>query len=307
MELPLHLALLPAVGSAVLAEAVSYPLDLMKTRVQMRGREGLLGYDSVKEGVKSAYERGGFKGFYRGVLVAATRQALVFSARTVFYTQGKAVLGDDLQKGGFLRRFLNAGVSSGLAVLFCTPLDVCRVRLITDPGSTRYTGLTDCLVKTGKEGLCHGLYKGSSSGVYQAVLVSTVELVAYDSAKSGLISTLDLLETSPWTRLWASLFTGVLSAFLSSPIDVVKSHYMSSVLPDPKKPKSASIRYLSPLDCFKKLVIAEGPAVLWTGGSLLCVRQCLWCFLSFTLLDKLQAAALQRQRKREIRTNLLQD
>ena len=299
--------LLPAAGSAVLAEVASYPADLVKTRLQMKGREGLLGYSSVSEGVKSVYERSGFRGFYRGVLTAATRQMLISSARTVFYTQGKAVLGDDLQKGGFLRRFLNAGVSSGLAVLLCTPLDVCRVRLITDPGSIRYTGLANCLAKTGKEGVLHGLFRGSSSGVYQAVLVSTVELAAYDSAKSWLLSSVDLLEASPWTRLWACLFTGLVSAGLSSPIDVVKSHYMTSVLPDPTKPKSASIRYLSPLDCFKKLVIAEGPGVLWAGGSLLCVRQCLWCLVAFTLLDKLQEVTLRRQRKREMRTTLLKD
>jgi hypothetical protein len=307
MDLPLHMALLPPAVSAVVAEVGSYPLDLVKTRLQMRGREGLSGYSSAREGVQSVWKIEGLRGFYRGAQAAVSRQVLVSSLRTLFYVQGKVVLGDDLQKGGFLRRFLNAGVASGLAVLLCTPLDVCRVRLITDPGSIRYIGLGNCIAKTAKEGLFHGLYKGSSSGVNQVVIISTVELFAYDTVKSVLASTLDMLETSPWTRLWACLFTGCLAALVSSPIDVVKSHYMASIKPDPNRPKSTAIRYLSPLDCFKKLVIAEGPGILWAGGGLLCMRQSLWCLVSFTLLDKLQEMMLRRQRKREIMTTLLKD
>lgn len=306
MDLPGYVVLLPPTISAVWAEMLSYPLDVMKMRMQMKGKLSIPEYISVKEAIRHTKEVG-LRGAYRGIQAAVARQTLVAGLRTGFYAQGKVVLGDDLQKGGWLRRGLNAAVASGLAVLLCTPLDVCRVRLATDMLSSRYTGLTNCLFQTSQEGLFHGLYKGASCGVYQSILINATELVTYDSLKSLLSSSIDMLENSPWVRIWAALCTGFLSACVSSPLDFIKTHYMSTLKPDPTRPKSTQIRYLSPLDCFKKQVISKGPGVLWTGFTFLCLRQCLWCLVYYVSLDYIQEECIRMHRKRTMLERLLKD
>ena len=304
MELPWYFAFLSGALSSTTAEVMTYPMDMLKTRMHLRGTQGVPRYNSMWHAVTHTHSSNGFKGFFQGLTPALARQFNVSGIKIMIFSKVKYWLGDDLQKGGFFMRFLNGAMSGGISALICNPLDVCKIRLVNDIGRTKYTGMFDCLRKTWHEGFFDGFYKGSSPNVYRAIVVSAAELGTYDSVKGFLMNHFDMMETSLWTRFWASVLAGFVSSVCTSPIDVVKSRYMNSRKPDPTLPKGTEIRYLSPLDCFKKVVINEGPRALYAGFGFLWLRLGPWCVVMFVTMDLLKDRFAVIHKKQELRKML---
>lgn len=115
------------------------------------------------------------------------------------------------------------------------------------------------------EGLRNGFYKGSSPAIYRSILISGTEMGTFDNTKDFLINYIGMRETLLVSFI-AALFSGFCGSAITSPIDVVKTRYMNYTNPDPTKPRSPTeIRYTSPLDCFKKIVVNEGVGALYYG------------------------------------------
>jgi hypothetical protein len=285
MELPLLLSFLGGSISSSIAEVCTFPMDMLKTRMQLGGTQGLPKYSGVKQCIQHTYECGGISGFYKGMSAALLRQFSYSGIRICIYDYVKGLMGDDLATGSKLSRFVIGGVCGGFASFVTTPTDVLKIRLVNDPNRLKYKGLMDCIRQLSKEGLFEGFYKGSSPNVYRSLVVNAAELGTYDNGKAILVQHLGMREDSYATRFWASVMAGFVASICSSPIDVVKTRYMNAAKADPTQLKGTEVRFKSPLDCFKKIVANEGPLALYNGFLPLWLRLGPWCTIMFVSWD----------------------
>lgn len=285
-ELPLVLSFLGGSISSCTGEVITFPMDLLKTKMQLGGTQGGVKYSGPVHAITDTYNKKGIRGFYWGIVPAFNRQFVFSGVRIALYDKIKALMGLDTLSGGIFQRFLIGAFSGGLASFICTPLDVCKVRIINDPDKLKYTGFSDCLKKTWtSEGFVKGFYRGSSPNIYRSVVVNACELGTYDTIKGVLINAVGYEETSIMLRFWASLAAGFVAAVCSSPIDVVKTRYMNSTKADPTKIKPGELRFTSPLDCLKKIVAHEGVGSLYNGFWFLWLRIGPWCTIMFLTWD----------------------
>lgn len=294
MDLPWYISFLSGALSSTTAEIVTYPMDMLKTRMHLRGTQGVPRYSSMWHAVTYTYQSAGLRGYFQGVSPALARQFNVSGIKIMIFNKIKFWLGDDLQKGSFLIRFANGATAGGISALICNPLDVCKIRLVNDIGRVQYKGMLDCLRKTWAEGFFHGFYKGSSPNVYRSIVISAAELGTYDSSKGFLMTHFDMLETSLWTRFWASLMAGFVGSVCTSPIDVVKSRYMNSRRLD----SSSGVRYSSPYDCLQQTIRKEGFRALYSGFGFLWLRLGPWCVVMLVTMDILRDRMAEMHRRR---------
>lgn len=279
-DLSMTVSFLCGATSSTLAESITFPMDLLKTRMQMGGTQGAVKYNGLFHIVSHTYTNEGVYGFYKGAAPALVRQFLYSGIRIMVFEKGKSLLGYDEKNQGFWARFLLGGLGGGIASLVTTPLDVCKIRLVNDVKKAKYTGLVDCLKKTLlEEGVFHGFYKGSSPNVYRALLINATSLATYDSTKSWLGKTCGIDENGLLNRFLSSFVTGFLSSVVSSPIDVVKSRYMNAS-------KSENMpKFKGPTDCFMQIFKNEGFFAFYNGFSFLWMRIGPWAVIMFMTWD----------------------
>lgn len=279
-ELPFVLSFLCGAMSSTFAECITFPMDMMKTRMQMGGTQGVVKYRGLTHIVTHTYSSEGISGFYKGVTPALLRQFLYSGIRVAVFEKAKSYFGYDEKTQGFWARFVFGGLGGGVASLVTTPLDVCKIRLVNDAKKSRYNGLMDCLVKTYKsEGLFHGFYKGSSPNVYRALIVNATSLSTYDTAKSNISWLIGIDENGLTNRLLSSIVTGFLSSVVSSPVDVIKSRYMNSVR------EEGMPKFKGPTDCLIQTVRNEGIGAMYNGFLFLWMRIGPWAVIMFMSWD----------------------
>ena len=266
--------------SSTLAECITFPMDLLKTRMQLGGTQGAVKYRGLFHIVSHTHAADGISGFYKGASPALVRQFLYSGIRIMVFEKGKSLLGYNDQNQGFWARFMLGGLGGGIASLVTTPLDVCKIRLVNDTTRGKYRGLVHCLQKTlADEGVFHGFYKGSSPNVYRALLINATSLATYDSTKSSLSNMFGISESGLLNRFLSSFVTGFLSSVVSSPIDVVKTRYMNAN-------KSENMpKFKGPTDCFLQIFRNEGIFAFYNGFSFLWMRIGPWAVIMFMTWD----------------------
>lgn len=282
-ELPLALSFLGGSFSSCAGEFATFPMDQLKTKMQLGGTQGSVKYAGPLDAIKKSYAKTGIKGFYWGIVPAFYRQFMYSGIRICMYDKIKFSLNLDNNSSGVFQRFLIGAFCGGFASFLCTPLDVCKIRIVNDEARLRYSGFIDCVTKIWKtEGFVQGFYRGSSPNTYRAIVVNAMELGTYDNAKNLFIRIFGFDDNSIMLRFLSSIVAGLFASLASSPIDVVKTRYMNSAKPDPTAVKGANeMRFTSPLDCLKKIVKNEGFFALYNGFWFLWLRIGPWCTVMF--------------------------
>jgi len=187
-----------------------------------------------------------------------------------FYSPIKKLLGvrDDTPKAKIpVYIQISAGALSGaLASLMTNPTDVIKVRMQADgmgkgPGHVpRYNGLIHAFATIVKEEGVLGLWKGVGPNCGRATVLAGSELATYDKVKAQLLAH-KWLQEGIALHFTTALTAGFVSAWCSSPFDVVKSRVMNQ----PFDAKGRGTLYKGMVDCFMKSIAKEGPFSLWKG------------------------------------------
>jgi Mitochondrial carrier protein len=265
-ELSVTASFLCGAVSSVVGESVTFPMDLMKTRMQLGGTQGSIQYKSLLHVISHTYKIEKFSSFYKGASPALIRQFFYSGIRMLVFDKGKVLFGYNNKNQDFWPSFVLGGLGGGIGSLVTTPFDVCKIRLINDTAREKYKGLADCLRKTLKnEGIFYGFYKGSSPNVYRALIINATSLATYDSSKA-LFSSYNIKDDSYLNRFCSSFLTGFVCSVVSSPIDVVKTRYMNAAKFD-NMPK-----FSGPTDCFIQIFKNEGILSFYKGFFALWLR-----------------------------------
>jgi len=256
-------------GSAsMLAEGVTFPIDITKTRLQLQGQADFTGTRLGFGGMAmDIMKKEGVMGLYAGVTPAVARHIPYTGFRAIGYEYIRAFFcGGASKEDAPLLAKMAAGMSAGaIGQAIAVPCDLIKVRMQSDGRlvaagkleSPRYSGLMDAFTKIkASEGMA-GFYAGCTPAIQRAALVNLGELTTYDTAKKEIVKyTGDNL----LCHLSSAICSGFVASLCSTPADVAKSRIMSqSALPDGTMPYSGTF------DCWQKVVRNEGFFALYKG------------------------------------------
>lgn len=262
--------------ASCVAETVTMPVDVVKTRMQVDGAgagQAKLYKGTLDCAAKLARAEGPIA-FWRGLQPALMRQSTYGSMRYGFYAPIRDMLGVDPTKPKSevpLWKKIVAGACSGaVASAIANPTDLVKVRMQTNgmargpDGSLlapKYKGVVDCFATTFREEGIFGFWKGVGPTIGRATALAAAELASYDEAKMRFqkhgIITQDGLPLHAST----ALVSGYISTVASSPFDVVKSRVMGQ----PLDSTGRGAMYTGMIDCFVKTCKAEGFFALYNG------------------------------------------
>lgn len=255
-------------AAATVAESVTYPLDITKTRLQLQGEHA-----SRKHGIKSQAYRGmvktalgivkeeGLLKLWQGITPAVLRHLVYSGCRMTFYeTLRDSVLKKNADGYFPIWKSVTAGMASGAAGQFlASPTDLVKVQMqmegrrVLEGLPRRYRGTYHAFQSILKQQGIRGLWKGWLPNCQRAALVNLGDLTTYDTAKHFVIRNTHLQDNS-LTHTLSSICSGLIASTIGTPADVIKSRIMNN--PD---------LYKGSVDCFLKTVKHEGFFSLYKG------------------------------------------
>lgn len=168
------------------ATAVSYPLDLLRTRFAAQGKSKV--YLSISHSIRSIYTEEGLKGFYRGINASIIQIMPYIGTVFLVYESSKKYISNS----NYLIPFSDIlpGIISGtVGKTIVFPLDLIRKRLqVQGPTRTKYfykyIPVYNKIIKTGidiikSEGIL-GLYKGWWISVLKTAPSTAITLWVYE-------------------------------------------------------------------------------------------------------------------------------
>lgn len=194
------------------------------------------------------------------------------------------------QESGKLIKSIGAGVfAGGLGQLMASPVDLVKVRMQMD-GRRVLQGLPPRITGTGqaikdivKQSGVRSLWKGGAPNVCRAALVNLGDLTTYDWAKSKILEHTSFGENYA-THAMASACSGLVSAVLATPADVVRTRMMNQ----PVDSSGRGVLYKGSMECFTRTLTKEGPLALYKGFIPIWSRMAPWSFIFWLSYEELR-------------------
>jgi solute carrier family 25 (mitochondrial uncoupling protein), member 27 len=286
---PLFKRLVLSYGAALVAESITYPLDITKTRLQLQG-----------EGAKSSSRLGMFRmalsiaqkegasALFKGLPPALIRHAVYSPIRIVGYEQARRALaewnGTSVHELAMWQRGLCGAGSGMIGQLIASPADLVKVNMQAAGrgAGVHYGSVAQCFGALVRENGVAGLWRGAVPNIQRAMLVNLGELAAYDASKQALLGT-GHFRDNVVTHGIAAFISGFFSAGISSPADLIKSRIMAA----PRTADSTAPLYRGTLDCLRKTVRAEGVFALFKGFVPAWLRLAPWQFAFWCTYEQL--------------------
>ncbi|XP_019586280.1 mitochondrial brown fat uncoupling protein 1 [Rhinolophus sinicus] len=269
--------------AACVADAITFPLDTAKVRLQIQGEcptstapkyKGVLGTITTlvkTEGPVKLYS-GLPAGFQRQISSASLRIGLYDTVQEYFTTGKESSLGNKI----------SAGLTTGcVAVFIGQPTEVVKVRLQAQSHlygpKPRYTGTYNAyrIIAT-TEGFT-GLWKGTTPNLARNVIINCTELVTYDLMKEALVKNQILADDVP-CHVVSAVIAGFCTTVLSSPVDVVKTRFVNST----------PGQYPSVPNCAMTMFTKEGPSAFFKGLVPSFLRLGSWNVIMFVCFEQLK-------------------
>ena len=267
-----------SVGSVV-AETVTLPTDVAKTRLQVQTDARYSGFANCLITIR---REEGTRALWKGLAPALLRQVCYSSLSLVLYEPVRNGYGtlfraaglanqDNSGKPSFLERLLAGGTAGALSISVFNPTEVLKTKIMTS--STQLTMREVIREVYAKDGL-RGFWAGISPNISRTFLVNAAELGTYDQAKSTLVP---YVGDGFVSFLGASATAGLASALTSTPVDVVKTRMMNMA--------GGQQAYSSMASGLVTIAREEGAAALYKGFIPIFVRKLVWCSSFFVVYE----------------------
>ncbi|CAI5954467.1 unnamed protein product [Closterium sp. NIES-65] len=223
-------------AAGVTVETALYPIDTIKTRLQVATSGG---------GIN-------FKGLYSGLsgnLVGVLPASAIFIG---VYEPVKAFLLNALPDNISVAAHLAAGAAGGTAAsLVRVPTEVVKQRMQTGQFPTAVNAVKTILSKEG----FRGLYAGYGSFLLRDLPFDAIQFAIYEQLKIQLKKTLKRDLKDPEMAVVGAI-SGAITGAVTTPLDVIKTRLMT---------QGTSGQYKGIIDCIQKTAAQDGAGALFKG------------------------------------------
>jgi hypothetical protein len=231
--------------SAVIANTIVYPLDVITSRIQVSSR-------SPKEIVMDLLRKQGIKGFFLGINVSLFQTFLSNFGYFWFYALVKKIYAKYREKASIGMELFLGALAGAMSRTCTTPVSVITMRKQTSDKDHGYLSiLREIYTKDGIQGFWRGFGASLVLTINPAITYGLFERMKGTKPKT------------PWQIFWLGAFTKSIATVITYPYILAKSQLQ------------ALDEVHSIWECFQKLVEREGVLGLYQG---------LWAQLSKAVL-----------------------
>ncbi|KAH7710365.1 CBN-UCP-4 protein [Aphelenchoides avenae] len=284
-------------SAASVAETVTYPLDITKTRLQVfpsdeKRRRGMfrVTYNIAR--------REGMLSLWQGLAPAVYRHFVYTGIRTGLYELIRNKWHRPEEGARFkVWKSLVAGLTSGAVAQFAaSPADLVKVQMQME-GLRKLQNLPPRFRSTWHAFVCvyrqngfRGLWIGWIPNCQRAALLNMADLATYDNAKHWILRNTQWKD-GPVTHICASACSGLMAAIVSTPADVVKTRIMDQLrhTHDNNSGQRLPQVYKGSVDCLMRIVRHEGVLSLYRGFIPTYVRMAPWSLTFWVSYEKIRA------------------
>lgn len=280
--------------SSAVAETITFPLDITKTRLQIQNEKGISkrGMFSIIIGI---VKEEGLKNLYRGLAPACLRHCIYSGVRVSIYQFIREEIFGRNEKGNFAlwKAILAGGISGAIGQFCANPTDLIKVRMqnegkrILRGEAALYNSIFDAFKKIYREEGIKGLWKGWIPNCQRAIFVQIGDLAFYDLTKQMLLRYTKIGD-NPTTHTISSLVASLTSALMGTPADVVKTRIMNQ-----HNTNNGGVFYRSSFHCLTVTIKAEGMLALWSGLIPCWLRMAPWNWTFWLTMEQLLKIAGQ--------------
>ncbi|EDW63536.1 mitochondrial uncoupling protein 4C [Drosophila virilis] len=283
---------------ATIAELVSYPLDVTKTRLHLQGEAA----DKLAAGkpIRGMFgtlfgmmREEGFRGTYGGLSAMVIRNLMFNAPRVVVYDYVRQQLIYVDENGNQVLSMMRGFFAGCLAGCMCqaiaNPLDIVKIRMQMEGRQrslgypVRVSNVKQALESIYAQGGVKSLWKGVGPSCLRATLMTAGDTACYDLSKRHLIALLHL-EDGRCLQFLASVSAGLAASILSTPADVVKSRIMNQ----PYNDEGQGQHYKNAFDCYHKLITQEGFLAMYKGFLPCWLRIGPWSIIFWIAFEQLR-------------------
>ena len=255
-------------SSACIAETITYPIDYIKTLIQINKTN-----QSFITIFKNSINNNNIFVVYNGLKPALLRHCIYSMLRINIYEQLKQY---DTNKSSLINKCIMGGLSGGISQLIASPCDLLKIRYITNLKKNQNQSLYNTTYNIIKTNGILGLWKGAIPNISRAVLVNCGELATYDYSKYLIKKYTNLEDNTPLHILCSGL-SGFTAALCCTPADVVKSRLMQN-----------NSKYSGVVNCIKETIKYEGFGALYKGFFQIWLRLAPWQLSFWITYEKLR-------------------
>jgi solute carrier family 25 (mitochondrial uncoupling protein), member 27 len=249
--------------SACIAETTTYPIDYIKTRMQINSQK-VSSFDVIKKLSKEPLQ------MYDGLKPALLRHCIYTMLRVNIY---ESLRDSNKNDKSISKKYIIGGLSGGISQLIASPCDLLKIRYITNKN---HTTIPKTIKNIYSENGIRGLWKGVLPNVSRAMLVNLGELATYDHVKCNIKENLNISE-STFLHILSSICSGFVASVCCTPADVVKSRMMQDNSP-----------YKGVIDCLHKTIKKEGIQSMYKGFFPIWIRLAPWQLTFWVSYEKLR-------------------
>ncbi|KAF2088777.1 mitochondrial 2-oxodicarboxylate carrier protein-like protein [Saccharata proteae CBS 121410] len=210
---------------------VMYPLDVVKTRVQLQTASavGEDRYNGMLDCFRKIIRNEGFSRLYRGInapiLMEAPKRATKFAANDSWGNVYRNLFGQaKMTQSLSILTGATAGATEAFVVV---PFELVKIRLQDKAQAHKYNGMADCVKKiVAQEGVLT-LYQGLESTMWRHILWNAGYFGCIFQVR-GLLPEAKDKKSKVTNDLMSGAIGGTVGTILNTPMDVVKSRIQNS-------------------------------------------------------------------------------
>ncbi|EXJ86232.1 hypothetical protein A1O1_06602 [Capronia coronata CBS 617.96] len=213
---------------------IMYPLDVIKTRVQLQGKAPVPGqdyYNGMLDCFRKIVKNEGPSRLYRGIaapiMMEAPKRATKFAANDSWGLFYRNLFG--VQKQTQPLAILTGATAGATEAFVVVPFELVKIRMQDRASAGKYKGIADCVVKTVKAEGPLALYNGLESTLWRHILWNAGYFGCIFQVKA-LMPKVDKKDKTMamFNDFLSGAIGGTVGTILNTPMDVVKSRIQNS-------------------------------------------------------------------------------
>lgn len=210
---------------------VMYPLDVVKTRVQLQSGKGAGpdGYNGMVDCFRKIVKNEGFGRLYRGIeapiLMEAPKRATKFAANDAWGKVYRDAFG--VQKMNQSLSVLTGATAGATEAFVVVPFELVKIRLQDRASAGKYTGMIDAVTKIIRYEGPLALYNGLESTLWRHILWNAGYFGCIFQVRA-LLPKANNKTTQMGYDMLSGAIGGTVGTILNTPMDVVKSRIQNS-------------------------------------------------------------------------------
>lgn len=291
-SMPKYMRFVLGASAGMSAVMVVHPMDLAKTNLQVSGMKDMKElYPRAIQTMRELFRYENIVVYYKTLSASLFRQATYTATNIGVYQSLNDMYKSKGENVPTAKDSAIMGLMAGACAAFVgTPADVILIRIaldskLPDDRKRHYTSVPNALYRISQEEGIKGLWTGGVATVFRAMVTSMCQLASYSQFKRYFQADSDLMEHKPLVYVKAGTLSGILTAFISMPLDMAKTRMQIMTIT-----KGTVREYSGAVDVIRQVAQQSGVLAVWRGFLpylLRCVPQTVLMFFFLEEYNKL--------------------